>query len=344
MQRSSKRAVIGVVVIVLAAVATLGVTLLGSPRAVDQPPAAAPRTETGPQPVSIVSSTRGDLTLTVTGHEAQGRPMIPDPADLAAAAAAGEDLPVEVAGARPEAMGAESVIGRDGRVWLRNQTTRYPNAPIGRLDFRVRNVSYWCTGTLIDADTVLTAGHCVHEGATGDPAGWSTRVKFTPGVEGNTAPFGSCGATELLTLGAWFRTGSEYQDLGLVQLDCQVGDTVGWFGYRAATGARALAGTPVDVRGYPGDMVWGSLWTMRDRIRRSQGLMVFYQADTYGGQSGSAVYSPQGDCNGVRGPCILAVHAYGVHGARGPHAQNNHGARLSVERVGVISQLAAENG
>ena len=75
-------------------------------------------------------------------------------------------------------------------------------------------------------------------------------------------------------------------------------------------------------------MVWSSLWTMADRIRVSQREMAFYAADTYGGQSGSPVFNFKA-CNGVVGPCIVAVHAYGAHPG-GAHTSLNHGPRLTV--------------
>jgi glutamyl endopeptidase len=233
------------------------------------------------------------------------------------------------------------VLGSDGRTWLRGLTAQYPNSAIGRIDFRQNGRNSWCTGTLIDADTVLTAGHCVHDGY-GTEAGWSTRVKFLPGVEGNTARFGKCGARELLTLPAWYDRGAEYQDLGLVQLDCSIGDVVGWFGYRSMPGRHGLDRAMVNLRGYPGDMRWGSLWTMRGRLTASQAQMAFYDLDTYGGQSGSPLYD-QRPCNGMRGPCILAVHAYGPHGRR-LHGSYNHGPRLDETKVALLNALAAPAG
>ncbi len=216
----------------------------------------------------------------------------------------------------------------------------YPNAAIGRIDLRQHGRTSWCTGTLIDADTVLTAGHCVHEGGTGLDHGWSTQVVFTPGAEGRHGPFGSCDARELFTLPGWYDTGNEYQDLGLIQLDCTIGDTVGWFGYR---GMAELTNVPVHVRGYPGDKASSSLRTARDRVRLAQPLMAFYRADTHGGQSGSPVFNFR-RCNGVAGPCILAVHAYGVHRDGLAHARNNHGPRLTQARAALIEAAATDHG
>ena len=311
------------------------------------PDTGRPALESGPPVVAqdpvpaaaVHSSTRGSVAVSVEASPGGGRPF--DPGGQAAAAARlGARSPVAAGEAMPTAVpgSAESVIGADGRTRLRGRTVAYPNSAIGRIDFRQGGRTYWCTGTLIDADTVLTAGHCVHDGLTGAD-GWSRQVTFIPGAEGDLAPFGSCRSRELLTLPGWYGGGSEYQDLGLVQLDCSIGNTVGWFGYRTAPGPKGLADVPVHVRGYPADKAWSSLWNMRDRIRVSQRLMAFYAADTYGGQSGSPVFNFR-LCNGTRGPCVLAVHAYGVHPG-GPHAGLNHGPRLDEARSALVATLTA---
>jgi glutamyl endopeptidase len=302
-----RRQVKAAVAIVAAAVAMAGVTI--------SPPGGAPDPQEVLPSVRVISSTRGDITLPVVPRPGFGQP-------------------------RRQPVGTESVIGTDGRTWLR-ETTRYPNSAIGRLDFRSGGRSYWCTGALIDPDTVLTAGHCVHDGS-GSTTGWSTAMRFTPAVNRGVEPFGECDGIELLTVPGWYATGAETEDLGLVQLDCEVGHETGWLGVKAVPGAGALRNLPVHVRGYPGDMAWGSLWTMRDRIRVSGARMVFYLNDTYGGESGAPVFSWR-DCNGEYGACIVAVHAYGVHGRHSPHARYNHGARITANRLSVISQVAADN-
>jgi glutamyl endopeptidase len=328
MRRSTRAAV----VILAAGGVMIGLTTPGGD---DQPPPVV--VDPVPGSAQVMSSTRGVVTLALDLDAVGGQPFEPgDP--HAAATALGEPSPVEAGESQP--LGVESLIGVDDRISLRDRTDMWPNSAIGRIDFRRHGVPYWCTGTLIDADTVLTAGHCVHEGGTAVDRGWSTRVRFTPGAEGGIAPFGSCPARELLTLVPWYETGSEYQDLGLIQLRCSIGDTVGWYGYRSITD---LAGVPVHVRGYAGYPVWSSLWTMRDQVRVAQRQMAFYQADTYGGQDGSPVFNFR-PCNGVAGPCILAVHAYGTHRDGRAHARNNHGPRLDAARVPLIAAVAADHG
>ena len=319
--------------------AMAGVTQPSSQRtdSAGEPPASAE----DPVPTfEVRSSTRGvvPVPLATAGADVVGGQPYDPGGQAEAARGLAESAPATPSATAPTQAGAESIIGTDDRVWLRGRTGVYPNSAIGRIDFRQGGRTYWCTGSLIDADTVLTAGHCVHDGY-GDESGWSTRVRFLPGVEGNTAPFGTCGARELLTLPRWYDDGAEYQDLGLIRLDCSIGDVVGWFGYRAVPGRTGLYRVPIHVRGYPGDKVWGSLWTMRDRIAVSQAQMAFYAADTYGGQSGAPVFNFR-QCNGVQGPCILAVHSYMTHG-RAPHGTYNHGPRLDEARVALVNALAA---
>jgi len=303
LRRRSVRATAAVVVLAVVAAVTL---LPTGPR-----PAREPIT---PTTVTAWSSTRGVLHLTVPEVTTGGAPWAPPT--------------------------TESVLGADGRRDLSGAAARYPNSAIGRLDLRQGDAARWCTGTLIGPATVLTAGHCVHDGISG-PDGWSTRVRFLPGVVGNRTPFGACGAVELVTLPGWYEAADEAADLAVVVLDCSIGHTVGWFGYEAVPGGTALAGTGVSVRGYPGDQRWGTLWTMRDRIRVSRARLVFYAADTYAGQSGAAVWARRA-CGGGTGPCALAVHAYGVHDDRGPadpHARYNHGPRLDAPRVALLAAL-----
>ncbi|MET0884501.1 MAG: hypothetical protein ABWZ13_10145, partial [Acidimicrobiales bacterium] len=185
-------------------------------------------------------------------------------------------------------------------------------------------------------------GHCVHPGGTSDPGGWYTDHEFTPGENGpGNRPFGSCGATELWTLPGWYDAQSEYQDLGIIQLDCEVGNETGWFGYFSRPGPKALNGLVTHLRGYPGDKPFGTMWTDRKQVRVTQADMVFYRNDTFGGQSGSPVFQWGPYC---AGPCAMAIHGYGVGHGGTPHQVNNHGVRISTAREALIASVAGQNG
>jgi V8-like Glu-specific endopeptidase len=71
-----------------------------------------------------------------------------------------------------------------------------------------------------------------------------------------------------------------------------------------------------NIAGYPGDKPDGTLWYAYRRIASVNSRKVYYDIDTYGGQSGSAVYRI---INGSR--YGIAIHAYGG-------AVNNSGTRI----------------
>lgn len=248
-----------------------------------------------------------------------------------------------------------SVIGEDDRRLL-TATTVYPNRAIAHLTMDLSPGgafgSYLCSGFLIDRNTLLTSGHCVHEGGTGSTADFATNLRITlgRGRGGNpdAAPYGTCRAGELLTTPGWIDGAGEGQDYGIVQLtNCtvpNVGQRTGWFGYVAVQGRGTLAFTPANVRGYPGlppRGLNGTLWTHNGQVLQSRWAMAFYRTDTTGGESGSPVYQPgRAWC----GACALAIHGYGAGHGVFPHTTLNHGPRITVARFQAIRGVAAANG
>lgn len=240
-------------------------------------------------------------------------------------------------GATSPESGGESIVGADGRVRV-TPTTGYPSRAIGQIEFDQVDPGYICTGWFIDPNTILTSGHCLHDGV----GTWSTNVDFFPGRDRGIENYPMCNATELWTTTQWRNAASAEHDFGMVQLDCNVGDTVGWFGYRSLADFQLL-GRAITLRGYPGDApVYGEMQTMSDQIRALVNKSLRYEADTAGGQSGSPVYEDLG-CGG--GPCGLAVHSYGCPGDTPCPAPNNFnsGPRLTDSRVDTIYDYTAEN-
>jgi glutamyl endopeptidase len=59
-------------------------------------------------------------------------------------------------------------------------------------------------------------------------------------------------------------------------------------------------------------------------VRVTQERRVFYQNDTFRGDSGAPVYYNRSGC----GFCSMAVHAYGTYNGP-PFSTNNHGTRIT---------------
>jgi glutamyl endopeptidase len=222
-------------------------------------------------------------------------------------------------------VGTESIIGTDSRVRV-NPTTSYPARATVLITFNTPQGGSRCTGWFINRNTVATAGHCVHRG-TGLAEGFYaiSSYRIYPGYNGSVAPYGVCTARRLSTVTGWAdndRIDDEY-DYATIKLStaCDTkGNQTGWFGYTTAVALNQ--GTVIS--GYPGDKPL-TQWRSSDRVRVLQTRRVFYQNDTVGGMSGSAVVGPaRPNCN----PCAVAVHAYGVYGSP-PFSTNNHGTRIT---------------
>jgi glutamyl endopeptidase len=219
----------------------------------------------------------------------------------------------------------ESIIPPfDSRVRV-NPTTGFPASATALVTFSAGR----CTGWLIGPDTVVTAGHCVHQGGGGAfyPTG-SFRVY--PGRNGLFSPFGSCTARWVATVVGWAVSGDDQYDYGAIKLNCTIGNTTGWYGFFWTTAS--LTGLPTIINGYPGDKPL-TQWQSKDLVRVTQARRVFYQNDTVGGMSGSAAYYNRPGC----GSCSMAVHAYGTYNGP-PFSTNNHGTRITQ---GVFNNLIA---
>jgi len=207
-----------------------------------------------------------------------------------------------------------TIIGADTRTRV-NPTNVYPARAIALVTFSGGS----CTGWFVNANTVVTAGHCVHSGGTG--GNWRSNVRVYPGRNGSSSPYGSCTARQLFSVDGWTLSGLETHDYGAIKLNCTVGNTTGWFGFFWQSAS--LNGISVNVAGYPDDKPL-TQWKSTGPIAASQARQVFYKNDTRPGQSGAPVYYNKSGC----GQCSMAIHAYGLHGAS-PHSGNNHATRIN---------------
>ncbi|HEY8706390.1 MAG TPA: hypothetical protein VIM34_00160 [Burkholderiaceae bacterium] len=214
---------------------------------------------------------------------------------------------------------AETVHGPDNRVRITN-TSVYPWRAHASLLITAADNSQWIgTGWFIGPHTLMTAGHVVYIKGSGVAGrdGWVKRIQVMPGRNGSALPYGSVTSTNLRSVTGWTNSasGNENFDYGAILLPTQLGATTGWFGFGVYADTDLL-GTVGNISGYPGDKPSGTQWYDARRIAAVNARKVYYDIDTAGGQSGSAVYRI---INGAR--YAFAVHAYGG-------ATTNSGTRI----------------
>jgi len=211
----------------------------------------------------------------------------------------------------------ETVHGVENRVQITN-TAVYPWRIHASLLITAADNSMWIgTGWFIGPHTLMTAGHVVHIKNSGVPGrdGWVKKIVVMPGRNGASLPYGSITSSSFRSVTGWTTSGDENYDYGAIILPVNTGNTVGWFGFGVYSDADLVASTG-NISGYPGDKPAGTQWYDAHKIASVNSRKVFYDIDTAGGQSGSAVYRIIG---GNR--YGIAIHAYGG-------ATTNSGTRI----------------
>jgi V8-like Glu-specific endopeptidase len=213
---------------------------------------------------------------------------------------------------------AETVHGPDDRVQI-SPAGGHPWRMHASLLITAADNSRWIgTAWFIGPHTLATAGHVVFIKNSGVPGrdGWVRSINVMPGRDGAALPYGSVTSTDFRSVLGWTESGDEDYDYGAVIIPTDLGSATGWFGFGAWSDAD-LASVTGNISGYPGDKPSGTQWYDARTIAAVGPNKVYYDIDSAGGQSGSAVYRL---FNGGR--YGVAVHAYG-----GP--TTNSGTRIT---------------
>jgi V8-like Glu-specific endopeptidase len=213
----------------------------------------------------------------------------------------------------------ETVHGPDNRIRI-SPASAYPWRAHASLLITAADNSLWIgTGWFVGPHTLVTAGHVVYiknSGVAGRD-GWVKSIQVMPGRDGGSLPYGSVTSTSFRSVTGWTVSGDWNYDYGAIIIPTELGATTGWFGFGAWSDAD-LASVTGNISGYPGDKPPGTQWYDSRTITSVDTYKVYYDIDTAGGQSGSAVYR---FWNGGR--YGFAVHAYGG-------ATTNSGTRITT--------------
>jgi glutamyl endopeptidase len=280
-------------------------------KSVSRPPSEGTNPKTTPA--------REDGTEGVKGHKPTLLHEL-NPAEVAELFTMPEDLQLrDIAEASfgPPPPIAETVHGPDSRVQI-TTTSVYPWRAHASLLITARDNSMWIgTGWFIGPHTLMTAGHVVHiknSGVAGRD-GWVSKIQVMPGRNGSSMPYGSVTSSNFRSVTGWTGSGDENYDYGAIIIPTQLGNTVGWFGFGVYPDAELTASVG-NISGYPGDKPSGTQWYDSHKIASVNSRKVYYDIDTAGGQSGSAVYRIISG-----GRYAIAIHAYGG-------ATTNSGTRI----------------
>ncbi|MEU6743875.1 trypsin-like serine peptidase [Streptosporangium sandarakinum] len=123
---------------------------------------------------------------------------------------------------------------------------------VGRVFLTVGGVDYVCSAGSVrsaNRDLVVTAGHCVKDGA----GAWADNWVFVPGYDRGRQPYGQFTARRMFVAGPWARGADDSYDVGMVALNTRNGRHLG-----DVVGAQEIAfgtprGRPAHGFGFPAD-------------------------------------------------------------------------------------------
>jgi V8-like Glu-specific endopeptidase len=226
-------------------------------------------------------------------------------------------------------MVAEVIVGNDDRVPVADPTES-PWRHICSLQIESETgVQFLGTGWFIGPKTLMTAGHCVF---LHDAGGWAKSITVIPALNGSELPYGSSLAKRFHATEGWTRDKDTNFDYGAIDLDAPFAPNPGTFGYTAAPDAE-LRTNEANIAGYPFDRDNGTRMYFHARaITSLSPQKLFYEIDTFGGQSGSPIFF---NLDGER--VAVGLHTSGSR-------SSNSGTRITKEVLDNMRTWSGQNG
>lgn len=139
------------------------------------------------------------------------------------------------------------------------------------------------TGWLFGPNDVATSAHITYSKEYGFP----TEVRFYPAQNGALGPKMGYIATNLFVPSKYINGDGSY-DYSVFELNSNLGNTYGYFGWDSAISE----GEVLHTVGYPGDKPKYEMWFTFGSVSLVYPRHFRHLLDTYGGQSGSPLYTP----------------------------------------------------
>jgi glutamyl endopeptidase len=224
----------------------------------------------------------------------------------------------------PKAFQEERILmkirpGQDARERVHNTTDPLYSLH-AQITVKFQNKTYGGSGALVGPHHLLT---CAHNIFKQKKKMWATDITVCPALNERNEPFGEVKVTKIYTFNQYTQNNDSDYDLALLVLEKSIGKYTGWAGLLSAPN-NILSGLEVNIHGYPGDKNFTEMWGMKHTIQQIHAEQFEYLIDTYGGQSGSAIW-----VNQFGQPFIIGVHiAGGIH--------SNFGVRLSKDKFEIL--------
>ncbi|MEJ7542122.1 trypsin-like serine peptidase [Staphylococcus intermedius] len=209
--------------------------------------------------------------------------------------------------------GIERVFGEDQRQPVTHHL-KSPYKQVVLLNMTFPNgKTYSGSGTMISEDTVLTAAHNIYA----HNVGWAKEVTVYAGKKGNQYTIGKAKSKKIWTFKQWIDSTDQNYDIGVIKLDSKLGKKTGTLGITS----RIKEGEKIEISGFPGDKPGEMQYKSTGHLKKVTDNILYYDVDTYNGQSGSGVRNSKNQ--------LIGVHTFGGE-------EYNGGVRLNALKIDYI--------
>lgn len=221
---------------------------------------------------------------------------------------------------------SEVIIGKNDLVKVKN-TLQYPYSTSAYVESEFRgvkngkDVTYRGSANFIKDNVLITAAHNIYKREFGKDA---EELYVTPARTPNSVPFGRIKVKEARYLKEFRNTAPDElttYDLAVLILEEPIGAQLGTLGL--PNNIENLKGIGATITGYPAISEDEQMYTGFKNILQDTGDFLFYQIDTKGGASGSAVYDSTN-------------RVVGVHVSGSDPEQMNYAVKLNEKALSFI--------